>query len=89
MSDSISQGRITGGLERIPLHFLHTGGLWEMVSFTEITPVVCILYDTVKHRRLHPAFAWGGLALLTSLSALMIIGSTNAWLNFARWLVSR
>ncbi|HEV2617497.1 MAG TPA: hypothetical protein VGU63_12905 [Candidatus Acidoferrales bacterium] len=76
-------------IERIPLHFLHAGGLWGMVGFTEITPVVCILYDTIKHRRLHPGFAWGGLVLLSSLPIFMIIGSTHVWLNFATWLVSR
>lgn len=76
-------------LEVIPLHFLHAGGVWEMVGFTEITPLVCILYDTIKHRRLHPAFAWGGLALLSSLPVFMMIGSTNGWLNFTKWLVSR
>jgi hypothetical protein len=76
-------------LEQIPLQFLHAGGLWEMVGFTEITPVMCILYDTFKHRRLHPAFAWGGLVLLSSLPSLMVIGSTHLWLNFATWLVSR
>jgi hypothetical protein len=76
-------------LEWIPLNFLHTGGLWEMIGFTEITPVVCILYDIIKHRRLHPAFAWGGLTLLSSLPVFMIIGSTHVWLNFSTWLVSR
>jgi hypothetical protein len=59
-----------------------------MVAFTEITPIVFILYDTVKHRRLHPGFAWGGLALLSSLPIFMVVGSTNAWLSFARWLLS-
>jgi hypothetical protein len=73
----------------LPHHFLHAVGLWGMVGFTEITPVVCILYDTVKHRRLHPGFAWGGLALLSSLPIFMIIGSAHVWLNFTRWLVSR
>jgi len=76
-------------LEIIPLHFLHAGGLWEMVGFTELAPIVFILYDTAKHRRLHPAFAWGGLALLSSLPVFMIIGSTHVWLDFATWLVSR
>lgn len=60
-----------------------------MVGFTEITPVVCILYDTIKYRRLHPGFAWGGLALLSSLPLFMVIGSTNVWLNFMKWLLSR
>ncbi|MBZ5688043.1 MAG: hypothetical protein LAP86_23765 [Acidobacteriia bacterium] len=76
-------------LEQIPLDILHAGGLWEMVAFTEITPVVCIFYDTIKHRRLHPAFALGGLALLSSLPVFMVIGSTHLWLNFTTWLVSR
>ena len=79
-------GRI---LERIPLRFLHAGGLWEMVGFTEIIPVVCILSDTVKHRRLHPGFAWGGLVLLSSLPAFMVIGRTNIWFNFTTWVLSR
>jgi hypothetical protein len=76
-------------LEWIPLNFLHTGGLWEMVAFTEITPVVCILYDTIKHRRLHPGFALGGLALLSSLPLFMIIADTHVFLYLATWLASR
>ena len=76
-------------LEQIPLHLLHAGGLWEMVGFTQIIPALCILYDTAKHRRLHPGFAWGGLALLSSLPTFMLIGSTDLWLNFTRWLLSR
>jgi len=75
-------------LEQIPLYFLHAGGLWEMVGFTEITPIVCILYDTIKHRRLHPGFAWGGLVLLSSLPVFMIIANTSVWLKFSTWLVS-
>jgi len=76
-------------LELVPLSFFHAGGLWGLIGFTEITPVMCILYDTVKRRRLHPGFAWGGAALLSSLPVFMIIGSTNTWLNFVTWLVSR
>jgi len=49
---------------------------------------VCILYDTVKHRYLHPAFAWGGAAVLASFPAFLLIGSTNVWLSFSTWLVS-
>ena len=74
---------------RIPLHFIMAGGLWGLVGLTEITPLVCILYDTVMHRHLHPGFAWGGLALLSSFPAFLLIGSTNVWLNFSTWVVSR
>lgn len=75
-------------LELIPLTFLHAGGLWGMVGFTEITPIVCIVYDSVRHRRLHPGFAWGGLGLLSSLPVFMVIGSTHTWRNFMTWLLS-
>ncbi|MGE5244264.1 MAG: hypothetical protein ACM3SQ_08565 [Betaproteobacteria bacterium] len=74
---------------RIPLHFIMAGGLWGLVGLTEITPLVCILYDTVKHRHLHPGFAWGGLVLLSSFPAFLLIGRTHAWLNFSTWLVTR
>ena len=75
-------------LELIPVTFLHVGGLWEMVGFTEIVPIVCIVCDTVRHRRLHSGFAWGGLGLLSSLPIFMVIGSTHTWLKFTTWLLS-
>jgi hypothetical protein len=73
---------------RIPLDFIMTGGLWGLVGLTEVTPLACILYDTVKHRHLHPAFAWGGVALLSAFPAFLLIGNTNVWLSFSTWLVS-
>lgn len=74
---------------RIPLPFIMAGGLWGLVGLTEITPLACIFYDTVKHRRLHPAFAWGGAAILFAFPAFVLIGSTNVWLNFSTWVASR
>ena len=74
---------------RIPLDFIMAGGLWGLVGFTEVTPLVCILYDTVKHRHLHPAFAWGGAVLLVAFPALMLIADTNVWHSFAAWLASQ
>lgn len=74
---------------RIPLHFIMAGGLWGLVALTEITPLACILYDTIKHRRLHPGFAWGGLILLSSFPMFLLIGGTHVWLNISTWLASR
>ena len=74
---------------RIPLDFIMAGGLWGLVVLTEVTPLVCILYDTVKHRHLHPAFAWGSAALLSAFPALLLLAGTNVWLCFATWLASR
>lgn len=70
---------------RIP-HVWDTVGFWGLVAVTEVPPLACILYDTIKHRRLHPAFAWGGAAVLASFPAFMLIGVTDAWLRFTIWL---
>lgn len=75
---------------RIPLsgstEVFTASGLWGLVGLTEVPPIVCIAYDSIRHRRVNPVFAWGGLALLSSFPLFMLIGGTNAWLFFSRWL---
>ena len=73
---------------RIPFVF-DAVGLWGLVALTEVIPIVCIAYDTIHCRRLHPGFVWGGLAVLLLFPSFMLIGDTNAWLSFSTWLVSR
>lgn len=76
---------------RIPLFdtvLFHAVGFWGLVAITEVPPLTCILYDTIKHRRLHPAFGWGGAVLLTSFPAFLLIGASESWLKFLTWLVS-
>jgi hypothetical protein len=77
---------------RIPLlsgNVFDTVGFWGLVAITEVPPLACILYDTIKHRRLHPAFGWGGAVLLLSLPAFMLVGASDSWLKFLSWLLSR
>jgi hypothetical protein len=72
---------------RIPFMFA-TVGLWGLVAVTEIPPLTCILYDTIKHRRLHPAFGWGGAGVLASFPMFMLVGGSDPWLKFASRLLS-
>ena len=75
---------------RIPPHFsFFAGGLWGLVGFTVVPPIVCIVFDSLRNRRVHPAFAWGGLALLSSFPLFILIGGTNTWLAFSKWLASQ
>lgn len=77
---------------RIPLFgtvLFQTVGFWGLVAITEVPPLTCILYDTIKHRRLHPAFGWGGAVLLASFPAFLLIGAGDSWLKFLSWLLSR
>lgn len=49
---------------------------------------VPLAVDTVRHRRLHPAFGWGAPSLLVSLYVVHRLALTPAWMHFAQHLVS-
>jgi hypothetical protein len=57
-------------------------------GLTDIFIVVCIIYDLVVRRRIHPAFIWGGLLIVLSQPLRLLLGGTDAWLAFATWLTS-
>lgn len=80
-------------LGRIPIaphtELFDAVGFWGLIVIAEIPPLACILYDTIKHRRLQPAFGWGGAALLMSFPALMGLAASGFWLKFLAWLLSR
>jgi hypothetical protein len=50
--------------------------------------LACIVVDTVRYRRLHPAFVAGGLLLLAYDFMQVWLAGTTAWLHFAKWLLS-
>jgi hypothetical protein len=48
--------------------------------------LACLAYDRAVHRRIHPAFLWGGTLLLLSLPGRFALARTDAWLSIAKWL---
>ena len=46
----------------------------------------CVAWDTWRHRRLHPAFAWGFALLALSWPLRLWIAGTEGWQAVARWL---
>jgi hypothetical protein len=48
--------------------------------------VVLAVHDARSIHRLHPATLWGGLFLILSQPARLLITFTPAWLAFAAWL---
>jgi hypothetical protein len=52
---------LSAARQRLPLDFIDSGGLLAVFGLLDLFIVVCVVYDTVRHRRLHPAFAWGAL----------------------------
>lgn len=46
-----------------------------------------IVHDWRSHRRVHPVYLWGGLAILVSGPVRFALGQTDAWQTFARLLI--
>lgn len=78
---------LTAAIARIPLQFIQTGGLPVFFGLTDVCILACVAFDTVKHRRLHPAFGWGGLLIVASQPLRFLLAGTPAWTDFAGWLV--
>jgi hypothetical protein len=46
----------------------------------------CMIYDYVNHRRVHPAYIWGGVAFIASIFLRFALATTSLWLRFAHWI---
>src|SRR5262249_35905702 len=49
---------------RLPLGFIRAVGPLAFFGLTDVVLLACVAYETYVHRRLHPAFLWGGLWLV-------------------------
>lgn len=49
--------------------------------------LVCVAIDTLRYRRLHPAFLWGGLLLFVTDPVAHWVTPTAVWAHFCAWLV--
>ena len=72
---------------RIPLHFIQTLNVWAIFGIIDSIPIAFILFDTIRNRRLHPAFLWGGIAFVLVNPTLMFVSKSAVWIQFAKWLV--
>jgi hypothetical protein len=72
-------------LARLPVSFMTNElilvGLYGFV-------IACVGIDTVRHRRLHPAFGWGALVLLGTFTVLLFVAITPQWIAFGTRLFS-
>ena len=74
-------------IARIPLHFIVAGGPLAFFGLTDLCLLICVAYDTVKNRRLHPVFIWSLLFIIASQPLRLMLAGTQIWLQFATWLV--
>jgi hypothetical protein len=72
---------------RIPLSFIQKNVLvgFGLIDLCVLAPVV---FDTIKNRRLHPAFGWGALLIVASQPLSFLLGAAHVWTRFATWLLT-
>lgn len=75
---------LTPAIARMPL--IGAGGPPAALGVTSLFVAACLVYDRAAHGRVHPAFLWGGVFLILSMPLRFMVGGTDAWLSFARWL---
>jgi hypothetical protein len=73
---------------RIPLGFIQNGGPLAFFGIPDVCILGVIAYDTIKNRRLHPAFLFGGLLVIASHPFRIMFSGTQTWVNIATTLVS-
>lgn len=78
---------LPAAIARMPFEFIRTAAPPPVVPFglTDLTILACVAIDTWRHRRLHPAFAWGALFVVVSHPARILLAQTDVWLRFATW----
>ncbi len=74
-------------IARIPLSFIANGGALAFFGLTDLCILVCVGFDTVRNRRLHPAFLWGTLFIIAAQPLRLMLAGTDVWMRFATTLV--
>lgn len=79
---------LTPGIGRIPLDLIQQGGPPVFFALALLIVAMAVGIDTLKNRRLHPAFFWGGALIFFMLPLRLLVATSDAWHEFAGWLVS-
>lgn len=74
-------------IARIPFDFIINGGPLVFFGLSDLVLLAFVAFDTIRHRRLHPAFLWGSIFVIVMQPLRILLGGTDAWLHFAAALV--
>lgn len=77
---------VTPAVARLPFEFVQAGGPPVFFALADAVILGCIAYDTIRNRRLHPAFAAGFVVVVVGQFGRLALSQTAAWMAFARWV---
>jgi hypothetical protein len=83
-----SLGMLTPAIARIPLPLIQAGGPPLYFGLALGIVGACIAVDTIKQRRLHPAFGWGGALIFAMVPLRLVVAETEVWRRLAGWLIA-
>jgi hypothetical protein len=76
---------LPSALARLPVSFMSN---WVILLSLDLFVLACVTLDTLRHRRLHPAFGWGAAAVLLTLHLTFYVVMTPWWVSRGTALVS-
>lgn len=79
---------LPAAVARIPIDFIQSNGALAFYGLPDLCVVAIVIYDTIKQRRLHPAYLWGGVLLIASHPLRICLASTDVWMGIANTLVA-
>jgi uncharacterized membrane protein YozB (DUF420 family) len=77
---------VEAGTARLPLAAVDAGAPFSFFAGGDIVIVAGILYDLWSRGRIHPAWLWGGGAVVASQIGKLLVSQTAAWLGFAHMM---
>ena len=83
-----SLAMLTPAMARLPFEFVANGGPLVFFALTDLVILGCIAFDTVKNRRVHPAFMAGLAFVIVGQLGRLALSQTPQWMTFAKWVVS-
>jgi hypothetical protein len=81
-------GMLTPAVARLPIDALKQVGLPAFFGVTITCVLVVVAIDSIRHRRLHPAFGWGGALIIAAVPGRIALAQTDAWVSIAGRLVA-
>ncbi len=75
-------------LTRLPLPFIANHDVSVAIVIDISCVLICVIADTLRSRRLHLAFGWGGSLVIGSIFVIAAFAQSSLWFRMARWLLT-
>jgi hypothetical protein len=81
-------GMLTPAVARLPIDALKQVGLPAFFGVMIACVLLVVAIDTVRRRRLHPAFGWGAALIIAAVPGRIALAQSDAWVSTAGRLVA-